>query len=143
MLPSPPPCEDEEGAPCPALDAACVTAVLSFVDDAATMGAALRLNSLWRSCARNAALPFWAHLSAERYNALHVWHADAAPLCACAATAVLRSAVARRLRRLDLSGATVCEDCSYEDTTRFEGVRRASRRGVAPATAAECARCGD
>ena len=70
-----------EAARCPPLDAACITAVLSHVDDAATMGAALRVSHLWRSCARNSALPFWAHLSAERFNALHAWSPTDAMTC--------------------------------------------------------------
>jgi hypothetical protein len=108
--------------PCPALDAACVSRVLWFVDDAATLGAALRVSRLWRRCGRDAALPFWAQLDAARFAAVHRSVADAgdaegaAPcFCACAVVAVLRSGVGSRLRRLDLSGATTCDECCASD----------------------------
>jgi sulfite reductase alpha subunit-like flavoprotein len=50
----------------PELDAACVSHVLSFVDDAATIGAALRVCRLWRRCARDNRLPVWAEPGALR-----------------------------------------------------------------------------
>jgi len=107
-----------------ALDAACVSHVLSSVDDGDTMGAALRVSHLWRSCARDAALPFWASLDAQRFRALHQGgeerESEAAPVfCACAAVVVLRSGVGRRLRRLDLSGATVCPRCDIAPGSGF------------------------
>ena len=113
-----------EATPCPPLDADCIAAVLSFVsDDAATIGAALRVSKLWRHCARTHVPSFWAHLSAERFNALHSWNESAPQLCECKALEVLRSGAGRRLRRLDLLDVTTCTSCRFLEADSKAGVR--------------------
>lgn len=100
-----------------ALDAACVSRVLAFLeDDADAVGSALRVCRLWRSSARDSALPFWGALDAARFGAVHR-HGARAAFCKCAVAAVLRSGVGRRLRRLDLSGVTACEACRASEVS--------------------------
>ena len=97
-------------APIPELDAACVSRVLSFVDDPAAFGAALRVCRLWRRCSRDATLPVWAQMDAARFRALHPGP-DAPRFCACAVVFSLRHGAGRALRRLDVSAATACDAC--------------------------------
>ena len=94
----------------PELDAACVSHVFSFVDDAATIGAALRVCRLWRRCARDNRLPVWAEMDAARFRALHLG-SEAPAFCACAVVHSLRHGAGRSLRRLDLSAASACDTC--------------------------------
>jgi len=127
-------------APIPELDAACVSRVLSFVDDPAAFGAALRVCRLWRRCSRDATLPVWAQMDAARFRALHPGP-DAPRFCACAVVFSLRHGAGRALRRLDVSAATACDACRVpqeEDgpTLARELPRRASCRGGASLTRA-------
>jgi hypothetical protein len=122
----------------PELDAACVSRVLSFVDDAATMGAALRVSRLWRRCGRDATLPMWAEMDAARFRALHLGAAEPR-FCACAVVHSLRRGAGRTLRRLDLSAATSCDTCRINLTARgFTVVVRPVRRRVAAALVLTC-----
>ena len=95
----------------PELDAACVSHILSFVDDAATIGATLLVSRLWRRCSRDPTLPVWAVMDTARFRALHSWAAPRPTFCACAVVHSLRRGAGRTLRRLDLSTATVCDTC--------------------------------
>jgi hypothetical protein len=108
-------------APTPELDAACVHHVLSYVDDAATIGAVLRMCRLWRRCARDATLPVWAEMDAERFRALHLG-SNEPRFCACAIVYSLRRGAGRCLRRLDLSAATSCAACQLRPNQRWARV---------------------
>ena len=126
-------------APLPELDAACVSHVLSFVDDAATIGAALRVCRLWRRCARDNRLPVWAQMDAARFRALHLGN-DAPLFCACAVVHSLRRGAGRSLRRLDLSGASACDTCRLRLPPEWARptLCRSSCPGLTPRCRASC-----